>query len=117
MTRYTADQFLHCLSVLLLQPGAGSLWNLYFFGVYGFSAKALIGVGAWLGGVILDLIEFPTNAVPGTVAEETLVNLALAMGPFCAIGGLASLVFLLWYRIPKARHQQTLAELVKRRST
>ena len=87
-----------------------------FFGVYGFSAKALIGIGAWLGGVILDLIEFPTNAVPGTVAEETLVNLALAMGPFCAIGGLASLVFLFWYRIPKARQQQTLAELVKRRS-
>lgn len=87
-----------------------------FFGVYGLAAKALTGAGAWLGGILLDLIEFPTNAVPGTVAEETLVKLALAMGPFCAIAGLASLVFLRGYRISKARHEKTLVELVKRRA-
>lgn len=87
-----------------------------FFGVYAFSAKALIGVGAWVGGVVLDLIEFPTNAVPGTVAEGTLVKLALAMGPLCAIGGLASLLFLRSYRITKSRQQQTQATLIERRS-
>jgi Na+/melibiose symporter-like transporter len=85
-----------------------------FFGIYAFAGKALIGVGTWLGGVILDLIEFPANAVPGTVPEETLVKLALAASPLLAIGGLASLVFLRSYQISKARHEHTQAQLIDR---
>jgi Na+/melibiose symporter-like transporter len=67
-----------------------------------------------VGGVILDLIEFPANAVPGTVPEETLVKLALAAGPLLAIGGLASLVLLRSYQISKARHEHTQAHLIDR---
>ena len=43
-----------------------------FFGVYAFAGKALAGLGIWIGGVVLDLIGFPSNAAPGTVEQSTL---------------------------------------------
>lgn len=103
-----------CVDDHELQSGRRQEGN--FFGVYAFSQKALIGVGTWLSGIILDLIAFPTNAVPGTVPEETLVKLALVTGPIVGIGGVLSLVFLRQYKISRTRQQQTLAQLAERRS-
>lgn len=95
---------------------SGRRQEVNFFGVYSLASKALTGVGIRLGGVILDLIAFPVNAVPGTVAKETLVKQVIAMGPLAAIGAVGSPVFLRRYRISRAHRQQTLAQPAERRS-
>ena len=52
-----------------------------FFGALSFSSKASSGIGHLLAGVMLDLIRFPADAVPGSVPEETLRSLAILYGP------------------------------------
>ncbi len=52
-----------------------------FFGAISLSSKASSGIGHLLAGMMLDLIRFPTDAVPGSVSEETLRSLALVYGP------------------------------------
>jgi glycoside/pentoside/hexuronide:cation symporter, GPH family len=52
-----------------------------FFGALSFSSKASSGLGHLLAGLMLDLIQFPADAVPGSVPEETLRSLAIVYGP------------------------------------
>ncbi len=79
-----------------------------FFGIYAFAGKALIGVGTWIGGIALDLINFPVNATVGQVPADTLTALAIVDGPVLALGGVVSFLFLTRYRISKSHHAQTL---------
>jgi len=77
-----------------------------FFGAISFSAKASSGIGHLVAGVMLDLIQFPADAVPGSVSEETLRSLALVYGPVVLI-----LVFMGCYAI--SRYSLTRDQLVE----
>lgn len=85
-----------------------------FFSAITFSAKAASGVGGFLAGVMLDLIQFPTMAAPGTVADAQVFTLGLAVGPGLMVLFLCALVFLSRYRMTRARHLEILAELDRR---
>ena len=86
-----------------------------FFSAITFSAKASSGVGGFLAGVMLDLIQFPTMAVPGTVAASKIFTLGLAVGPGLMALFLCMLAFFSRYQITRARHREILTELDRRR--
>jgi glycoside/pentoside/hexuronide:cation symporter, GPH family len=83
------------------------------------SAKAAGGLGAFIAGVALDAIRFPSNiAAQGAhlhLAADTIRNLGLVSGPLPALMTLAGTVFIYRYRLTRAKHANILAELnVKR---
>lgn len=85
-----------------------------FSSAIAFTSKATSGIGGFLAGTALDVIAFPTQAAPGTVPDEKLVLLGLAVGPCMFILFLLTLIFLRRYRITRARHTEILEELERR---
>jgi GPH family glycoside/pentoside/hexuronide:cation symporter len=89
-----------------------------FFGAIAFSAKATSGFGNFIGGVGLDIIEWPTGPDIQTAADippETLVNLGLLYGPIVAAFAIVSLWCYTHYHLTRERHAEILVELRKRR--
>ncbi len=82
-----------------------------------FALKLVSGLGNFLGGVILDLIEFPQRAETGTVAPEVIFQLGLVVGPIGGACALLGLVFYSGYRIDRVRHGEILAELDRRKAS
>ena len=83
-----------------------------------FTGKAVSGVGGFLAGVALDLVDFPRNAMEGVapnVPAEKIYALGLVVAPVLVLLYLCSLIFLSRYRITRERHAETLAELERRR--
>ena len=68
-----------------------------------------------IGGVILDLIQFPPNAVPGEVVPEVIWRLGLMQGPATSVFTLLSLVFYFRYKLDRKRHAEIAAALAARR--
>ncbi len=94
--------------------------GLYFAGIT-LSAKASSGLGAWIGGVTLDLIGFPhgvaaTPALLATIPAETIRNLGIAYGPGAAVFTMVSLAVLLTYKLTKSDHARILSDLNDRRA-
>lgn len=96
--------------------GSGKRQEGIFFGALSFSGKAASGVGNLVGGIALDLIAFPDAAIPGEVPEAVLTRLGLTYGPL--VMGFA--VIAVWcythYRLTRARHEEILRELNRRRA-
>jgi GPH family glycoside/pentoside/hexuronide:cation symporter len=82
-----------------------------FYSARTFFAKATNGVGHIVAGIALDLIEFPTRAEPGLVAEDKLFALGIVDGPFAMVWGLIAAVFYAGYRIDKKYHAKIRAAL------
>jgi len=93
--------------------------GLYFAGIT-LSAKASSGLGAWIGGIALDVIGFPHGvANPALLAKipaETIRNLGIAYGPVASIFTLVALLVLMTYKLTKADHARIQTELQSRRA-
>jgi GPH family glycoside/pentoside/hexuronide:cation symporter len=93
--------------------------GLYFAGIT-FSAKASSGLGAWIGGIALDVIGFPhgvTNpALLAQIPAETIRNLGIAYGPGASLFTAVSVAVLLTYKLTKSDHARIQADLVSRRA-
>lgn len=85
-----------------------------FFGALLFAVKATSGLGQFIAGWGLDLIDFPLRAAPGTVASETTDALAILYGPGIAFIAVISVIVLSRYRITTARHAEVAAALARR---
>lgn len=85
-----------------------------FFGALLFAVKATSGLGQFVAGWGLDLIDFPLRATPGTVPADTTAALAILYGPGTAIIAIAAIVVLSRYRITNARHAEIAAALAER---
>jgi Na+/melibiose symporter-like transporter len=79
-------------------------------------SKTSNGIGHVITGVALDFIAFPSKAVPGEIAEETLFKLGLIDGPFAMIWGLIAVFFYARYKITKKLHDEIKAKLVIKNS-
>jgi len=94
--------------------------GLYFAGIT-LSAKASSGLGAWIGGVALDVIGFPHGG-PGSAAllahipAAAVRNLAIAYGPGAAVFTVVSITVLLTYRLTQADHVRIQTDLASRRA-
>jgi GPH family glycoside/pentoside/hexuronide:cation symporter len=96
--------------------------GLYFAGIT-LSAKASSGLGAWIGGIALDVIGFThaiAGAAPGkpvtTVPPDIAFKLAITYGPGAALFTAASVAVLMTYNLTKERHAVIQAELKTRRA-
>lgn len=85
-----------------------------FFGALMFAVKATSGLGQFVAGLGLDLIDFPLRAEPGSVPLATTDALGILYGPGIAFLAVASIIVLSRYRITSQRHAEIAAALARR---
>jgi Na+/melibiose symporter-like transporter len=85
------------------------------FSTRAFALKATSGFGSMFGGLVLDLIQFPTNAVPGAVDPDVIFRLGVAQGPATSIFTMLSLFFYFQYKLDRSHHAEIAAVLAARR--
>ncbi|MCZ6655839.1 MAG: MFS transporter [Gammaproteobacteria bacterium] len=81
------------------------------FSVQSFIGKVAGGVGVLTGGVMLGLIEFPTNTAAVDVAREIVERLGWLYGPTLAVFYSLSIVALGFYQIDRQAHERNLEAL------
>ena len=84
-----------------------------FFAANSFAQKAVNGLGVVVAGQILAIIQFPTQAKPGQVPEETLFDLAYIYVPTLLFFYLLALGVLSIYRINREDHSENLRKLAE----
>ncbi len=91
--------------------------GLYFAGIT-FSAKASSGVGAFIAGVLLDVIGFPRGeaATLAHVPADTIARLGIISGPGAAIVTVISILVLTLYTRGRREHEAVSAALAERRA-
>ncbi len=77
-----------------------------FYSARTFFAKATTALGALVGGIAIDVIEFPVGAEPGTVPDDILVQLGMLDGPIAVIPGLIAIYFYARYTITRQEHAE-----------
>lgn len=85
------------------------------FSVRSFGIKATDGVGGFLAGFGLEMINFPEVAEVGQLAAETLTGLLVLNGPVYLGVYLLAIFFLSFYQIDNKRHDEILKDLEARR--
>jgi len=86
-----------------------------FFGALAFAGKSASGLGNMVAGLGIDAISFPLKAEVGAVPEDVLTKLGILYGPGILILAVIAFVFLLRYRLDRARHAEIVAALAARR--
>ncbi len=97
----------------------GSRQEGIFFGAISFSGKATSGFGNFIGGIGLDVIEWPTGTEIKTAADippDTLINLGLLYGPVVAAFAVVSIWCYSHYHLTRERHTEILETLRSRRA-
>ncbi len=88
-----------------------------FMAAVSFTGKAVSGFGNFLGGVLLDVIEFPTGSIDaavGSVPDEAIFKLGLIHGPGLVIFHLGAVWFISRLRLTRASYAEISEELAKR---
>jgi GPH family glycoside/pentoside/hexuronide:cation symporter len=78
------------------------------FAARNFAKKAVSGGGVMFAGLLLWLVNFPDNAVPGKVDESIVNELVLWYLPVIIILYLASWYALQYYAIDRSRHEKNI---------
>jgi Na+/melibiose symporter-like transporter len=73
-----------------------------------------VALGTVIGGLALDFIAFPKNAVPGQVHPDVIFNLGLFQGPATSVFSLLALSLFFKYALSRERHVQIVQELKRR---
>lgn len=81
------------------------------FSADNFFKKLVSGVGVMVAGLILSVVEFPTNARPGQVPEETLTSMIFIFMPTTVVIFLAAFFTIFFFSIDKAAHDENLRKL------
>lgn len=82
-----------------------------------FMLKAVAGVGNLMGGIAIDLIDFPTKAAPGTVDPDKVFWLGFVAGPGLMLIYVIGFSFLTRYEITRERFTEIRATLDARSSS
>lgn len=86
------------------------------FAARAFLIKLVSALGTFLGGVLIDVIEFPRGAPAGTVDADVLWNLGLFQSPLPSILVFVAVMMYSGYRLDRQRHAEILRELAARRA-
>lgn len=81
------------------------------FATNGLLGKFTNGVGAFIAGMMVTAVGFPTHAVQGTVPASLMRHLALLYLPAHTLLTAASIAVLVFYRIDRATHERNLERL------
>ncbi len=86
-----------------------------FFGAASFAGKSASAFGHLLAGIAVDIIAFPTQALPGTIPAVKLTELGIFNGPLMAAVMMAGVVYFNRYDLDRHRHAQIIQTLRQRR--
>ena len=86
-----------------------------FFAANIFVQKCVSGLGVLATAALLSFADFPTHAIPGTVAPATLTRLGESYVAAIVVLNLASVACVWMFRITRASHAKNLAILAERR--
>ena len=84
------------------------------FAARAFAVKLAASLGLMIGGVALDLIQFPKKAPPGTVDADVIFRLGLFQGPATSIFTLLALILYMRYRLDRKAHAEITRQLHER---
>ena len=87
-----------------------------FFAALAFAAKSTSGLGSFLAGIGLDLIDFPTQVDPTLVPEGKAMALGILYAPGIAAVAVVAILFLARYGIDRRLHAEIVAKLEERRA-
>lgn len=79
--------------------------------VLSFTGKVATGLGVWIGGVLLSVIDFPTGAAAAGIDRATIDRLGWLYGPALALLYLTAIYALSRYRLSRHQHEENLAAL------
>ncbi|MFT5560714.1 MAG: GPH family glycoside/pentoside/hexuronide:cation symporter [Litorivivens sp.] len=82
-----------------------------FFAARSLATKASFGLGSFLAGVALDIIQFPQGANPDNVPQAAIDKLALLSGPISIVLFVATILISSRYPLNALRHRQILKEI------
>lgn len=86
-----------------------------FTAALSFSGKAMSGIGTLFGGLIITLIDFPTQAAPADVPADAVLRLGIVVGLIVPLFYVIPIALITRYRITRARHAEIRAALATRR--
>jgi len=81
-----------------------------------FSGKAISGVGIILGGLIITLIDFPTNVRPADVPPDMILRLGISVGVCLPLLHLIPISLITRYKITRGVHAEIQASLAAKNS-
>jgi Na+/melibiose symporter-like transporter len=81
------------------------------FGFIFFAMKTASGLGKFIAGITIDLINFPADVQPDEVPLETLSQLGILYGPGVGVVALVAFFVYAQYDINRHKHQDTLYRL------
>ena len=84
-----------------------------FFAANSFSQKINSGLGNAVAGILIDLIRFPVNSNPDTIAPETVMRLGILYLSVASLN-LAAAFCLTFYKITRQRHDEVMVALEER---
>jgi Na+/melibiose symporter-like transporter len=82
-----------------------------FFAANAFVQKSVSGIGIFASTLLLNAIDFPRGAQPGSVAPEVVRNLGVAYAPTFVVLFMLMLGCIASYRITRAGHEANLERL------
>ncbi len=91
-----------------------------FFAASSFATKTTSGIGSFIAGVGLDVINWPRGEHIRSAADippETLANLAMLYGPIVAGFAVFSVLFTVQCKMNRADHESIVEQLAKQRQT
>lgn len=84
-----------------------------FFAARAFATKASFGLGSFMAGIALDIIDIPKNALPDSVPLETVDLLAFLGGPAMMIFFMSTILISNRYPLNEARHKEIMVNIKK----
>lgn len=116
---FGAQVFVACASMLAditdeHELETGKRQEGIFFGAFSFGTKAAQGLGVAVGGIILDLVNWPIQKGVRTAADipaETIDALAIIFGPVLGLLMIPAVLFVARYQLTRKRHNYILASL------
>ncbi len=98
-----------------LELATGERQEGIIYSARAFAGKAAVALGTVIGGLALDFIAFPKNAVPGEVPPDVIFNLGLVQGPATSVFSLLALLLFFNYALSREKHVEIVQELARRR--
>jgi Na+/melibiose symporter-like transporter len=86
-----------------------------FYSAVAFSGKAVSGIGAMTGGLLLSIIQFPANVDATTVPPDVIFRMGIFMGPMMGVLYLVPILIYLLYRLDRHRHFEIREQLTRLR--
>jgi len=83
------------------------------FAANGLVPKFTVGLGAFVAGILLSLVHFPTKAAPGTVDPQIVHHLALCWIPCSIVFSGGSVLTLSLYKISREAHARNVSTIAQ----